>query len=100
MEATHDTHGRITRLETQMEGVATKTDLVQLKGDLTQAIYDGLKAQTNELSGRFNERFDKQDEDIRELRDKETRTRAIGDTLKVIAPFVISIVAVVIAATT
>lgn len=98
MEDKHDTHGRLSHLEGVMTSVATKADVQKsistLKNDLTLAFNSAIKAQTTEL----NDRFDKQDTAIQELRDKETRSRAIGDTLKVIAPFVISLVALVIAA--
>ena len=76
-----------------MKSVATKADLAELKHDLTQSFQSAIKEQTTELQASLG----KQSEQIGELQNKESRMRGIGDTLKVIAPFVVSIVAVLVA---
>lgn len=84
---------RISTIEGEMKSVATKADLAELKHDLTQSFQSAIKEQTTELQASLG----KQSEQIGELQNKESRMRGIGDTLKVIAPFVVSIVAVVVA---
>ena len=76
-----------------MKSVATKADLAELKHDLTQSFQTAIKEQTTELQASLNN----QSKQIGDLQSKESRLRGIGDTLKVIAPFVVSIVAVVVA---
>ena len=76
-----------------MKSVATKADLAELKHDLTQSFQTAIKDQTTELQASL----DKQSEQIGDLQNKESRLRGIGDSLKVVAPFVVSIVAVVVA---
>ena len=84
---------RISTIEGEMKSVATKADLAELKHDLTQSFQSAIKEQTTELQASLG----KQSEQIGELQNKESRMRGIGDTLKVIAPFVVSIVAVLVA---
>ena len=84
---------RISTIEGEMKSVATKADLADLKHDLTQSFQTAIKAQTTELQITLGEQSDQ----ISELQNKESRLRGIGDTLRVLAPFIISIVAVVVA---
>ena len=84
---------RISTIEGEMKSVATKADLAELKHDLTQSFQTAIKDQTTELQASL----DKQSEQIGDLQNKESRLRGIGDSLKVVAPFVVSIVAVVVA---
>ena len=84
---------RISTIEGEMKSVATKADLAELKHDLTQSFQTAIKAQTTELQTTLG----KQSDQISELQNKESRLRGIGDTLRVVAPFIISIVAVVVA---
>jgi len=84
---------RISTIEGEMKSVATKADLAELKHDLTQSFQAAIKAQTTELQTTLGQ----QSEQISELQNKESRLRGIGDTLRVVAPFIISIVAVVVA---
>jgi len=84
---------RISTIEGEMKSVATKADLADLKHDLTQSFQTAIKAQTTELQTTLGEQSDQ----ISELQNKESRLRGIGDTLRVLAPFIISIVAVVVA---
>lgn len=76
-----------------MKSVATKADLAELKHDLTQSFQSAIKDQTTELQASL----DKQSEQIGDLQSKDSRLRGVTDTLKVVAPFVVSIVAVVVA---
>lgn len=92
-EQRSDHERRISTVEGEMKSVATKADLAELKHDLTQSFQNSIKAQTVELQNSL----DKQSTEIRELREKESRLRGIGDALKVVAPFIVSIVAVVVA---
>lgn len=84
---------RISTIESEMKSVATKADLAELKHDLTQSFQTAIKEQTTELQASL----EKQSEQIGDLQSKESRLRGIGDTLKVVAPFVVSIVAVLVA---
>ena len=84
---------RISTIEGEMKAVATKADLADLKHDLTQSFQSAIKDQTTELQTTLGN----QSEQIRDLQHKESRLRGIGDTLRVVAPFIISIVAVVVA---
>ena len=84
---------RISTIEGEMKSVATKADLAELKHDLAQSFQSAIKDQTTELQTTLGN----QSEQIRVLQNKESRLRGIGDTLRVVAPFIISIVAVVVA---
>lgn len=92
-EASGNYERRISTIEGEMKSVATKADLAELKHDLTQSFQSAIKEQTTELQASLG----KQSDQIGELQSKESRMRGIGDTLKVIAPFVVSIVAVLVA---
>ena len=89
-EMRSDHERRISTIEGEMKSVATKADLANLKHDLTQSFQSAIKAQTVELQASL----DKQSEKIQELQENRSRLRGIGDTLKVVAPFIVSIVAV------
>ena len=94
MAETNGNHERrISTIEGEMKSVATKADLADLKHDLTQSFQSAIKDQTTELQTTLGD----QSEQIRVLQNKESRLRGIGDTLRVVAPFIISIVAVVVA---
>ncbi|MYD09268.1 MAG: hypothetical protein F4X02_04410 [Chloroflexi bacterium] len=91
---------RISTIEGEMKSVATKADLAELKHDLMQSFQSAIKDQTTELQASLDKQqasLDKQSDQIGDLQTKESRLRGIGDTLRVIAPFVVSIVAVVVA---
>lgn len=84
---------RVSTIEGELKSVATKADLAELKHDLAQSFQSAIKDQTTELQASLKQ----QSGQIRELQNKESRLKGIGDTLKVVAPFVVSIVAVLVA---
>lgn len=92
-EASGNHERRISTIEGEMKSVATKADLAELKHDLTLSFQTAIKDQTTELQASLG----KQSEQIGDLQNKDSRLRGIGDTLKVVAPFLVSIVAVVVA---
>ena len=92
-EMRSDHERRISTIEGEMKSVATKADLANLKHDLTQSFQSAIKAQTVELQASL----DKQSEKIQELQENRSRLSGIGDTLRVAAPFIVSIIAVVVA---
>ena len=93
VEMRNDRERRISTIEGEMKSVATKADLANLKHDLTQSFQSAIKAQTVELQASL----DKQSEKIQELQENRSRLSGIGDTLRVVAPFIVSIIAVVVA---
>ena len=92
-EASGNYERRVSTIEGELKSVATKADLAELKHDLAQSFQSAIKDQTTELQASLEQ----QSGQIRELQNKESRLRGIGDTLKVVAPFVVSIVAVLVA---
>lgn len=95
---------RIATIEGEMKSLATKADLAEFKSEIMEyvqsAIQSAIRAQTEEFRttfDRFSETLDKQSEEIRELREKESRFRGAVDTLKYALPFLISIIAVLVA---
>ncbi len=71
-----DHERRIATIEGQMQSVATKADLADLKHDLTLSFQSAIKAQTDELQ----ESLDKHGNEIRQLREKDSRLR-VSETL-------------------
>ncbi len=114
-ELNNDHERRIATIEGEMKSLATKADLAEFKAEIMEyvqaaiqtAIQTAIRAQTEEFRTSFNrlsEALEKQSEDIRnhseeirELREKESRFRGAVDTLKYSLPFLISIVAVLVA---
>ena len=106
-----DHERRISTIEGEMKSLATKADLAEFKAEIMEyvqsAIQSAIRAQTDEfraIFATFSDRLDKHSEDIRkqsdeihELREKESRFRGAVDTLKYALPFLISIIAVVVA---
>ena len=92
-----------------MKSLATKADLAEFKAEIMEyvQIQSAIRAQTEEFRAtfdKFSEALEKQSEDIRkqsdeirELREKESRFRGAVDTLKYTLPFLISIIAVLVA---
>ncbi len=99
-ELRNDHERRIATIEAEMKSLATKADLAEFKADLMEYVQGAIRAQTEEFRAAFaafNERLDKQSDEIRELREKESRFRGAVDTLKYALPFLISIIAVLVA---
>ncbi len=92
-ESRNDHERRIATIEGEMKSVATKADLAHLETRITQSVQNTINAQTTELKEALKE----QSGEIRDLREKDSRMRGVGDTLKVVAPFIVSIVAVLVA---
>lgn len=88
-----DHERRIATLEGEMKSVATKADLAELKHELTQFFLKVIKEQTDIIQ----KALDKQSEEIRELREKDSRLKGAADTIKVALPFLISVIAVLVA---
>ena len=91
-------------IEGDRKGSATKADLAELKHELTQSfqatVQSAVKEQTKVLQDEMTKQrqiLDQQNQDIRDLRDKESRFKGAVDTLKIALPFLISIIAVLVA---
>lgn len=94
-----------------MKSLATKADLAEFKVEIMEyvrnEIQSAIQAQTEEFRATFdrfgdilnnqNEELRRHSDEIRELREKESRFRGAVDTLKYALPFVISIIAVLVA---
>lgn len=103
-EQLNDHERRISTLEGEMKSVATKADLAELKHELTQFVHEtvhsAIKEQTEIMQNAFdgvNKALKKQSDEIRELRDKDSRLKGATDTIKIALPFLISVVAVLVA---
>lgn len=103
-EVRQDHERRIATIEGEMKSLATKADLAEFKAEIMEyvqsAIQSAIRAQTEEFRAtfeKFSEVLDRQSGEIRELREKESRFRGAVDTLKYALPFLISIIAVVVA---
>ena len=77
------------------------SDAMQLQSD---KFSEALEQQSDKFSdalerqsGKFSEALDRQGGEIRELREKESRFKGAVDTLKYALPFLISVVAVLVA---
>ena len=95
-----DHEKRLATLEGEMKSVATKADLAELKHELTQFVHNAIKDQTEVMQRAFdevNKALKNQSDEIRELREKESRLSGVADTLKIALPFLISIIAVLVA---
>ena len=104
-ELNSDHERRISTIEGEMKSLATKADLAEFKVEIMEyvrnEIQSAIRAQTEEFRATFATfalaALEKQSEDIRELRDKESRFRGAADMLKYSLPFLISIIAVLVA---
>lgn len=92
-ETNSDHERRISTIEGEMKSVATKADLAELKHALTQSFQAPIQAQTNVLQKALQRHSD----EIRELREKDSRIKGAIDTIKVALPFIISVIAVLVA---
>ena len=103
-EVNQDHERRISTIEGEMKSLATKADLAEFKAEIMEyvrsEIQSAIRAQTEEFRAtfdKFSEILEKQSGEIRELRDKESRIGGAVDALKYALPFLISIIAVVVA---
>ena len=103
-EQINDHERRISTIEGEMKSLATKADLAEFKADIMEyvqaAIQSAIRAQTEEFRmsfDKFSEALNKQSDEIRELREKDSRYKGAVDTLKYTLPFLISVVAVLVA---
>ena len=103
-EQLNDHERRLSTLEGEMKSVATKADLADLKHELTQFVYEtvhsAIKEQTEIMNNAFaevNKALKQQSDDIRELREIDSRLNGAADTIKIALPFLISVIAVVVA---
>ena len=103
-ELSNDHETRISTIEGEMKSLATKADLAEFKAEIMEyvqtAIQSAIRAQTEEFRAtfeNFGQALDRQSDEIRELREKESRFRGAVDTLKYSLPFLISIIAVLVA---
>ena len=105
MDDKHNDHERrISTIEGEMKSLATKADLAEFKAEIMQyvqsSLQHALQAQTTEFRSLFeklSEALDRQSNEIRELREKQSRFRGAVDSLKYALPFLISIIAVLVA---
>ena len=110
---------RLSTLEGEMKSVATKADLAELKHELARdltsdlthyfqtALQTTIDKQNEFIEMRLGEQraileqqretLEKQSDDIRKLRDKDSRLKGATDTIKIALPFLISVIAVVVA---
>ncbi len=110
-EQINDHERRISTIEGEMKSLATKADLAEFKAEIMEyvqsAIQSAIRAQTDEFrlifdkfSDALNTQSDdirRQSDEIRELREKDSRFKGAVDTLKYTLPFLISVVAVLVA---
>ncbi len=99
-EFRQDHERRIATIEGEMKSLATKADLAEFKAEIMEYVQTAIRAQTEEFRatfGKFSETLEKQSDEIRELREKESRFRGAVDALKYALPFLISTVAVLVA---
>ncbi|MYD10634.1 MAG: hypothetical protein F4X02_11405 [Chloroflexi bacterium] len=110
-ELNNDHERRISTIEGEMKSLATKADLAEFKVEIMDYIrtevQSAIRAQTEEFRSTFdqfgdtlnrqNEELRRHGGEIRELREKESRFRGAVDTLKYALPFLISIIAVLVA---
>ena len=98
---------RISTIEGEMKSLATKADLAEFKADIMEYVQSAIRAQTEEFRvtfDKFSEALNKQSDEIRrhsdeirDLREKDSRFKGAVDTLKYALPFLISIIAVLVA---
>ena len=110
-EQINDHERRISTIEGEMKSLATKADLAEFKADIMEyvqsAIQSAIRAQTEEFRAtfdKFSEALNKHSDDIRtqsgeirDLREKDSRFKGAVDMLKYALPFLISIIAVLVA---
>ena len=99
-EQINDHERRISTIEGEMKSLATKADLAEFKADIMEYVQAAIRAQTEEFRvsfDKFSEALNKQSDEIRELREKDSRFIGAVDTLKYTLPFLISVVAVLVA---
>ena len=87
-----------------MKSLATKADLAAFKAEIMEYVRNeiqiAIRAQTEEFRPTLEkiiESLDRHSDEIRELREKESRFKGAMDMLKYTLPFVISIIAVLVA---
>ena len=91
---------RISTIEGEMKSLATKADLAEFKADIMEYVEVSIRAQTEEFRASFSEfstALNRNSDEIRELREKDSRFKGAVDTLKYALPFLISVVAVLVA---
>jgi len=99
-EQINDHERRISTIEGEMKSLATKADLAEFKAEIMEYVQAGMRAQTEEFRvtfDKFSEALDRQSDEIRELREQDSRFKGAVDTLKYALPFLISIIAVLVA---
>ncbi len=110
-ELNSDHERRISTIEGEMKSLATKADLAEFKAEIMEYVRSeiqiALQAQTEEFRATFdrfseilnsqNEELRRHSDEIRELREKESRFKGAVDMLKYALPFLISIIAVLVA---
>ena len=99
-EQINDHERRISTIEGEMKSLATKADLAEFKADIMEYVQTAIRAQTEEFRAAFDklsEALDRHSDEIRDLREKDSRFKGAVDTLKYALPFLISIIAVLVA---
>jgi len=99
-EIRNDHERRISTIEGEMKSLATKADLAEFKAEIMEYVQSAIRAQTEEFRPtleKISEALDRHSDEIRELREKGSRFRGAVDTLKYALPFLISIIAVLVA---
>ena len=99
-ERINDHERRISTIEGEMKSLATKADLAEFKADIMEYVQVSIRAQTEEFRASFSEfstALGRHSDEIRELRVQESRFKGAVETLKYALPFLISVVAVLVA---
>ena len=103
-EQNKDHERRISTIEGEMKSLATKADLAEFKAEIMEyvqvSIQTAFRAQTEEFRASFSEfstALNRHSDEIRELREKDSRFKGAVEALKYALPFLISVVAVLVA---
>ncbi len=99
-EQINDHERRISTIEGEMKSLATKADLAEFKAEIMEYVQSAIRAQTEEFRAsfdKFSEALERHSDEIRDLREKDSRIKGAVDTLKYALPFLISIIAVLVA---
>ena len=101
-----DHERRISTLEGERRSLATKADLADFKAEIIQYMQEYMQNALREQTNWVIKALEKQSEDIRalseevkNLRQQESRFKGAVDMLKYALPFPISIIAVIVALT-
>ena len=100
VEIGHDHERRISTIEGEMKSLATKADLAEFKAEIMQYVQSAIQDQTNlfmTAMEKLGEEVRNQSDEIQNLREKESRFKGAVDMLKYALPFLISIIAVLVA---